>query len=86
MENNDSNYTVEVRRISNRFDVDQFVFMRRGGQADQPDSDMFLEDLWQEFRIDREMAEVILYLAKAGAAVRYYAEEKRVSAQFILET
>lgn len=85
MEKNDSNYTVELRRISNQFNVDQFVIMPRGGEAYLPADDMIMEDLRQEFGIDREMAEVLLYLARAGAAVRYYPIERRVSAQFPLE-
>ena len=84
MAKNDNNYTLELRRVFNPAKVDYFVFMTRGGEAYQPSNDMLIEDLRQEFGIDREMAEVLIYLAKAGAAVRYYAEENRVSAQFPL--
>ena len=86
MEKTDSNYTVEVRRVFNRVKVDQFIILPRGGEAYLPELDMLIEDLWQEFGIDRETAEMLVYLAKAGAAVRYYADERRVSAQFPLKT
>ena len=84
MEKNDSNYTLELRRVFNRAKVDQFVVMGKGGIAYLPGIDMSIEDLWQKFGIDEETSKVLIYLARAGCAVRYYAKEKRVSAQLFL--
>ena len=87
MEKNDSNYTLKLRRVSNRARVDQFVFMGKAGIAYMPEMDMLnTEELFQSFGVDVDMAKVLLYLAKAGAAVRYYEEERKVSAQFILDS
>ena len=87
MGKNDSNYTVEVRRVFNPARVDMFVLMGQAGIAYMPEMDTLpiREHLQSVFSVDADMVEVLLYLAKAGAAVRYYAEERRVSARFISE-
>lgn len=54
MDKNESNYTVELRRLFNQARVDQFVILPKGGEAYLPDRDMLLEDLRQEFSIERD--------------------------------
>ena len=87
MGKNDRNYTVEVRRMFHPARVDMFVLMGQAGIAYLPEINTLTieEHLQSVFSVDADMVKVLLYLAKAGAAVRYYAEENRVSAQFILE-
>ena len=76
MEKNDSNYTLELRRVFNRAKVDQFVVMGNlGGIATCLELNVHRGSL---VGIDEETSKVLIYLARAGCAVRYYAKEKRV--------
>lgn len=72
---------MELRRTEDRSGKSFYILTDREGENFVSDIDGLAKNLEEFFRVKGEIAETIMNMAIEGYTVRYYAEEKKVTAE-----